>query len=538
MATDLIHRPVHLLYLEDNEKDILLVRELVCLEEDLSCDFKSVKTRDAFESALRDHKFDLIISDYSLPSYDGLKALELARQLCPDIPFIIFSGTIGEEVAVESLKQGATDYVLKQRPDRLMAAVRNALRGAEERARRRRAEGELRQMEDRLRVVAAATNDVVWEWDLQTNRVWFSENFQAVLGHSAEEIGTSHERWLDLIHPDDRGRVQSSATAVLAGGGKIWWSEHRLRRANGAYTHVYDRASVVYDDAHKPLRMVGVTIDETRRKLAEEKIREQAALLDKAQDAIILCTPDGIILFWSQGARRIYGWTPEEAIGKKIEPLLFHSDRPAQLEEAVKTVREKGQWNGELHEFTKDDRTVIVQGRSTLIRDEQGRPKSLLIINTDITERKQLEEKFLRAQRFESLGALVGGIAHDLNNALSPIIMGVEILGDELKSPENAGVLEAMETSARRSAEMVRQMLTFARGGREGQGDHSTRSPGAGDGQNHRADVSQEHQLSHPGGQIILAGPRAAHAIVSGPDEPLRQRPGCHAGGRQAHAGD
>ena len=142
-----------------------------------------------------------------------------------------------------------------------MAAIRNALRGAEERTRRHRAEGELRQMEDRLRVVAAATNDVVWEWDLRTNRVWFSENFQAVLGHSAEDIGADRERWLDLIHPDDKERVASGLADLLAGGGKIWWSEHRLRRANGAYTHVFDRASVIYDADRKPLRLVGVTID-------------------------------------------------------------------------------------------------------------------------------------------------------------------------------------------------------------------------------------------------------------------------------------
>ena len=149
-------------------------------------------------------RFDLIISDYSLPSFDGLSALSLARELSPETPFIFFSGTIGEEVAVESLKNGATDYVLKQRPDRLMSSIRNALRGAEERPRRRRAEGELRQMEDRFRVVAMATNDVVWEWDLRTGKVWFSENFQTVFGHSAKDIGASRETWLDLIHPDDK----------------------------------------------------------------------------------------------------------------------------------------------------------------------------------------------------------------------------------------------------------------------------------------------------------------------------------------------
>ena len=113
----------------------------------------------------------------------------------------------------------------------------------------------------------------------------------------------------------------------------------------------------------------------------------------------------------------------------------------------------------------RDDKSVIVQARATLIRDQSGQPKSLLIINTDITERKQLEEQFLRAQRLESLGSLVGGIAHDLNNALVPIILGVDILREQALPPDARRMVATMETSARRSADMIKQMLLFARGG-------------------------------------------------------------------------
>jgi signal transduction histidine kinase/CheY-like chemotaxis protein len=120
---------------------------------------------------------------------------------------------------------------------------------------------------------------------------------------------------------------------------------------------------------------------------------------------------------------------------------------------------------GELHQLTKSGKRVIVHSRSTLVRDDRGEPKSLLLINTDITEHKQLEEQFLRAQRLESLGALVSGIAHDLNNTLVPIIIGVEILKTQALSEDAASMVNTMESSARRSAEMVKQMLLFARGG-------------------------------------------------------------------------
>ena len=466
MATSFIQRQVRLLHLEDDETDRLLVRELL-RAEGLPCEIEAVNDRVEFETALRQNLYDLIISDFSIPSFDGLTALSMARELSPRTPFIFFSGTIGEEIAVDTLKSGATDYVLKQRPHRLAGAVRNALRSFQERLLLERAEGELRQMEGRLRIVARASNDVVWEWDIKSGKVWFSENFQDVFGFDREEIGARLENWQNLIHPEDHDRVISGLSAMLATGGHVWWSEHRLRRANGSFLHVFDRASTVYDPAGKPVRMVGMVIDMTERKLAEEKIREQSTLLDKAQDAIIVCRPDWTISFWNQGAEGIYGWTADEAAGKDIRQLLFRESLPPALAEAETNPEESGKWDGEWAQTTREGRRVIVQMRTTLIRDGQGRPKALLFINTNITERKQLEEQFLRAQRMESLGALVGGIAHDLNNALVPIIVGVGMLNSKELSEDALEMLGTMQNSARRSAEMVQQMLLFARGGQD-----------------------------------------------------------------------
>ncbi|HUA39130.1 MAG TPA: PAS domain S-box protein [Candidatus Sulfopaludibacter sp.] len=464
MGTDLVQRLVHILHLEDSENDQILVREMLHVEG-LNCEFVPVKTREDFNSAVRQNKFDLIISDYTLPSFDGLHALSLAREVCPETPFIFFSGTIGEEAAVESLRNGAVDYVLKQQPSRLGPAVRRALRNRQERALRKQAESALHQSEERFRIVARATNDVVWEWDIKTNKMWFGGNFQAVFGHSREDVDATLEWWLDLIHPDEKARVTTGMSTLLASGGRVWWDEHRVRRANGSYAQVLERASVIYDETGKPQRMVGVTIDMSERKQAEEKIREQAALLDKARDAIIVADLKERIVYWNQSAERIYGWSAAEVMGKTLPEVLFHGEPPPELEGTIKSVKERSEWNGELHELSKDGRPIIVQGRSTVIRDEHDQPKSLLIINTDITERKMLEEQFLRAQRLESLGVLVSGIAHDLNNSLSPILMGVEVVREEITTPETESILDTMRTSARRSADMVKQMLTFVRGG-------------------------------------------------------------------------
>jgi PAS domain S-box-containing protein len=252
---------------------------------------------------------------------------------------------------------------------------------------------------------------------------------------------------------------------LLAAGGRVWWNEYRLRRGNGSYAHIFDRASVIYDERGKPLRLVGLKIDVSERKEAEEKIREQAALLQKAHDAIIVCDFDRRITFWNQGAEELYGWRPVEATGQVIDQLLFRGNPPRQIEEMTRSLNERDEWAGELQQLTKDGKPLIVRARTTLVRDDNGGPKSMLIINTDITEHKQLEEQFLRAQRLESLGVLVSGIAHDLNNTLVPIMIGVEILQGEPLSEDAAGMVHTMGTSARRSAEMIRQMLAFARGG-------------------------------------------------------------------------
>lgn len=207
--------------------------------------------------------------------------------------------------------------------------------------------------------------------------------------------------------------------------------------------------------------------DITESQRSAERIREQAALLDKARDAIVLCDLEDRILYWNQGAERIYGWTVAEAVGQNCKELLFRGQPLEKLEEAVRTVLEKGEWFGELHQSTKEGKTIIVESRWTLLCDEQGRPHHVLVINTDVTEKKKIEVQFLRAQRLESIGTLAGGIAHDLNNVLTPVLMTVKLLKRDRPEAERQGLLETAQASVERGAEMVRQLLAFA-GGMEG----------------------------------------------------------------------
>ena len=212
------------------------------------------------------------------------------------------------------------------------------------------------------------------------------------------------------------------------------------------------------------------------RTRAEVRIREQATLLDEAQDAIIVRGLDDAVLYWNASAERLYGWPAAEAMGRPVTELIHaHS---ATFLEARRVVLETGAWIGELQHHRQDGRALTVEGHWTLVRDAEGAPKSILTINTDITERNLLKDQLTRAQRMESLGRLAGGIAHDLNNTLSPISVAVDLLRAKIDLPSNlkiSRILEILETSGRRSTELVRQLLSFARGST---GDRTALQPG------------------------------------------------------------
>ncbi len=205
---------------------------------------------------------------------------------------------------------------------------------------------------------------------------------------------------------------------------------------------------------------------------SQERVRELTSLLDKAQDAIVMTDADERIVYWNKGSERTYGWTEAEALGQNAMHLLFKDERPDRLEARLK-VMTHGEWAGELRHQTKAGNTILMESRWTMLYDAEGNPKARLGISTDITERRRLAAQILRMQRMESIGTLASGVAHDLNNALSPIILGLELLRMRLPDEPNASLINTLDVSAQRGREIVRQILTFASGV---EGDHTVLS--------------------------------------------------------------
>ncbi|PPJ63680.1 PAS domain S-box protein [Cuspidothrix issatschenkoi] len=323
----------------------------------------------------------------------------------------------------------------------------------------------LEQSEARLTLALEAGNIGIWDWDINTNQIVLSSNMAQMYGLTSCNVFTIDENFWNFIYPEEREHFRQGIINAIEK--KVdFVCEYRVMWSDGSVHWLSSRGKVHNDENGQPQRIIGTTRDISERKEIEQQLSEQAALLNIATDGIFVRDFETKILFWNQGAEKIYGWENQEVLGKNIKDIFYKSISYEQEIVALKAVFKSGYWEGELRKQTKSKEEIIVQSRWTLMLDAHGGPKAILTVDTDITEKKQLEKQFFRAQRMESIGTLAGGIAHDINNILTPILGSAQLLKGRLAQDKarHDEMLTMIENNVKQGAALVKQMLSFARG--------------------------------------------------------------------------
>ncbi len=451
-------QPIQVLVVEDNPNDAeLVLRELRRAGFDPAG--RRVDTEAEYLASLRP-ELDLILSDFEMPQFNGLRALELLTQSGLDIPFIIVSGTIGEETAVAAMKRGATDYLLKDRLARLGPAVSHALEQSRLRRESRQAVAALRL----FRTLVDRSNDAFVVLDPESGRIL------DVNEKVCQDLGYTRQEMLALKVFDISPTVTAATWAPVARlirerGFRVLESEH-IRKDGTIFPIEVNSKWVQLDRDY----IIAIVRDITERKEAEVTLRDSEErfrqLAENINEVFWITNPaKGEILYISPAFEDIWGRSCQSLYDSNTKwSEAIHPDDRARVLKDIADRQERGEYNVVYRILRPDGEVRWIHDRAFPIRNEAGQVYRIVGTAEDISLQHKLEEQYRRAQKMEAIGTLAGGIAHDFNNILAAMTGYTELakmkLGD---NPLVQGYMESVMQAGHRATALVRQILTFSR---------------------------------------------------------------------------
>jgi two-component system cell cycle sensor histidine kinase/response regulator CckA len=421
-----------------------------------------VDSRDSFLQELDAFRPDVILSDYTLPRFDGMTALSLARERVPSIPFLIVTGSVNEETAVGCMKAGATDYLLKSNLARIGPAIQAALERERARDERIRAEMALAASERRFRSLVQNSSDLVAILAPDSTILYASDSAERIVGYSASElVGTTLLDYLEASDTDTvRGLLRDS------NGTSSGPVEFTLRRADGSPVSLEAVGTNLLTDP----TIRGIVLnarDVSERKRADRALRESEEryrdLFDNASDLVCMAAPDGALLYVNQAWQEGTGYSEDEIARMQLLDII-HPENRAHFSEVLRRVLGGERLDHvELVLMPKEGTPITVEGNlSCTFKD--GQPLVVRGIYRDITDRKRVEEQLRRAERMQAAGKLAGGVAHEVNNMMTGVIGFSEFVLRSFESddPRRADIEEVIRAGTR-AADVTRQLLAFTR---------------------------------------------------------------------------
>src|SRR3954471_19370840 len=425
---------------------------------------RRVDNRSAFLQELEGFEPHIILSDYTLPQFDGMSALSLARERAPSIPFLIVTGSVNEETAVGCMKAGATEYLLKSNLARIGPAIEAALERERAHAEKVQAESALAASERRFRSLVQNSSDLVTIVAPDGTILYASDSAERIVGYSPPAlVGTSLLEYLDQGDIDRVEGLLQNGNGKPSVAGPI---EFTLRRADGSPVWLEAVGTNLVNDA----TIRGIVLnarDVSERKRADRALRESEEryrdLFDNASDLVCMATPDGSLLYVNHAWQEGTGYAEEDVTKMHFIDLVHPASR-AHYEEVLRRVLAGERLNHvELIFVPKAGTPITVEGNvSCTFKD--GAPSVVRGIYRDVTERKRVEEHLRRAERMQAAGKLAGGVAHEVNNMMTGVIGFSEFLLRSLEpeDPRRSDVEEVIKAGTR-AADVTRQLLAFTR---------------------------------------------------------------------------
>ncbi|HEY9173591.1 MAG TPA: response regulator [Verrucomicrobiae bacterium] len=439
---------------------------------------------DAAQQRLREAEFDVVVSDIILPRVTGVELLRRIHASSPHVQVVMMTGEPTVETATEALRAGAADYLFKPiTKAAILRAVANAVRIKSLEDTRRRLEVENQAHRENLERLVTERTAQLQESERRFRSLY--ENalmglyrttpdgrillanpaLVSMLGYESFDALARQNLETRGFHPD---YPRQQFKERLEGEGSVQGLESAWTRADGSTVFVRESACTVRDDAGGVLYYDGVVEDITERKRAEDQLRKLARAVEQSPASIVITDRAGNIEFVNPKFSQVTGYTAEEVVGRNPRILKSGETTAEEYRQLWETITAGREWHGEFHNKRKDGTLFWETASISPIRDAAGEIKHFIAVKEDVTEQKLTQAKLLRAQRVESIGSLASGIAHDLNNILTPILMCAPMLQLD-DSPETRRELaQTIETSAQRAVGIVKQLLSFARG-KEGQ---------------------------------------------------------------------
>jgi len=423
-------KPLRVLIVEDSEDDaLLLVFEL--RRGDYSPVFKRIETVETMRQALLEEVWDLVISDYVLPGFSGLEALRLVRKSGLDLPFIIVSGKIGEDTAVNAMKEGANDYLIKGNISRLVPAIEREMQEAEVRRKKREAEAALLRSERRYKRLVDAVTDYIYTVTVKDGaaiKTSHGPGCLSVTGYSHEEYINNPFLWYQMIYEEDRAAV-TSLTDDIRAGKDIPSLEHRIRHKDGSIRWVINTIVPRYSEHGDLIGYDGLISDITLRKRAEESLRLQSAALEAAANAIVITSGEGLVIWVNQAFTRMTGYALEEAVHRDLSFLKSELHEPGFYRQLRETITAGEVWQGEMVNRRKDGTLYPEEQTITPVTDQWGRIKHFICIKQDITQRKLAEQALLQNASMVKEMEIAKQIQLSLLPPSPPTVAGIDCAG-------------------------------------------------------------------------------------------------------------